>query len=377
MIQSRSPSSIPKRQLELGQPDLELNGIPIGFIPDVGYDGGSPQSMTSINAWLSGRGKSATYGFYDQAAFGKIYKGEKILSIIDDLYNSGAILEAAIMPTGGWGGFTLQDDSQARAVCQVMKKFTDQGIQVRLRFAHEVNWYVTTGEYASGQDQGVSEFIVAFEQVAKACKDIAPSVKMWYSPNAADLTVYEKYLPNMSMVSIIGVDFYPEEPYSATAQYFIDTLKPFHDKYTSDAKGGIKLAVAEAGTHVANATLEDRIAWLKSITSDQVKQQLPNLVSITWYNALRQSDVLQNAIGSDFRILDPSPQSDRALNNTAFLSLFPSISPPVPASPPAPLPSPLSSSANSFGEAKPSVEKLGLLAALTLCFLGVTRFLHA
>lgn len=71
------------------------------------------------------------------------------------------------MPIGGWKGLTYDDDSQAVAICQVMKKFTDQGLEVWLvsdskgtrraqrllipslpllpllpqRFAHEINWY--------------------------------------------------------------------------------------------------------------------------------------------------------------------------------------------------------------------------------------------
>lgn len=47
----------------------------------------------------------------------------------------------AVMPIGGWKGLTYDDDSQAVAICQVMKKFTDKGLEVWLRFAHEVNWY--------------------------------------------------------------------------------------------------------------------------------------------------------------------------------------------------------------------------------------------
>ena len=38
------------------------------------------------------------------------------------------------MPTNGWTGLTASDDSQAKAIAAVMKKFTDEGIEVWLRF---------------------------------------------------------------------------------------------------------------------------------------------------------------------------------------------------------------------------------------------------
>jgi hypothetical protein len=38
------------------------------------------------------------------------------------------------MPTKGWSGLTKDDNSQAKAIATVMKKFTDEGIEVWLRF---------------------------------------------------------------------------------------------------------------------------------------------------------------------------------------------------------------------------------------------------
>lgn len=38
---------------------------------------------------------------------------------------------------GSWNGLTLDDNYQAQAIARVMKKFTSQGVEVWLRFAHE------------------------------------------------------------------------------------------------------------------------------------------------------------------------------------------------------------------------------------------------
>ncbi|KAJ1020621.1 hypothetical protein NDA16_004014 [Ustilago loliicola] len=301
---------------------IRLNGVPIGFIPDVGSDGGNVQTMVAINGLLAGRGQSYAYGFYDQTTYGTIYNGAKLLANAPDIYASGAILEASIMPIGSWGGFTATDNSQAKAVCNVLKRFTDAGVEVRLRFAHEVNYYVTTGEYAPMNDMGVSEFKTAWAQVSAACKATAPAVKMWYCPNAANLQVYERYMPDNfnTTVQMIGVDFYPPTNDLATAANYIQTVKPFHDKYSSSS---VPFVIAEAGTHARDSSIQDRINWLQVLASDQVKSALPNLESITWYNALRKTDVLSTGVGGDFRILDLGNSS---FPNADVLNLFPTVS---------------------------------------------------
>ncbi|SNX84552.1 uncharacterized protein MEPE_03261 [Melanopsichium pennsylvanicum] len=366
---------------------LSLNGLPIGFIPDVGSDGGNVQTMVGINGLLAGHGQSYAYGFYDQTTYGTIYNGAKLLANAADIYASGAILEATIMPVGSWGGYTQTDNSQAVAICRVMKKFTDAGVDVRLRFAHEVNYYVTTGEYAPMNDMGVSEFKTAWAQVSAACQTIAPSVKMWYCPNAANLTVYEQYLPDNfnSTVQMIGVDFYPASNDLATAGNYIQTVKPFHDKYSSSS---VPFVIAEAGTHALDANITDRIAWLKTLTSDQVKTALPNLESVTWYNALRKTDVLSNGVGGDFRILDPNnstfpnqyaedlfPQVNNAQASMSAVSVASAATATATNAASTSLPSSLKTSGNSgaMGSAK-SMSKAGL-AVMALAAISALSYL--
>lgn len=364
---------------------IKLGGLPIGFIPDVGSDGGNVQTMVGINGLLAGRGRSYAYGFYDQTAYGTIYDGSKLLANAPDIYASGAILEASIMPVGSWGGYTLTDNSQATAVCNVMKKFTDAGVEVRLRFAHEVNYYVTTGEYAPGNDMGVSEFKTAWAQVSAACKSIAPAVKMWYCPNAANLTVYETYLPDNfnSTVQMIGVDYYPPSNALATAPNYIQTVKPFHDKYSSSS---VPFVIAEAGTHARDASIQDRIAWLQVLTGEQVTSALPNLESITWYNALRKTDVLSNGVGGDFRILDPNnatfpnqyAEDLFPLNQTAAASASAvSVATAATATSPNAAPTSLPSSLRTSGAKSSSAKRLSLggLAVTALAAISALSYL--
>lgn len=53
---------------------------------------------------------------------------------------------SAVMPTGGWQGLTESDNSQAVAIAKVMAEFTAEGIEVWLRFAHEVGCCITSYE---------------------------------------------------------------------------------------------------------------------------------------------------------------------------------------------------------------------------------------
>lgn len=81
--------------------------------------------------------KFATYGYYAQAHSGTKFDGGQLLAVKDDVVASGAIFEPAVMPVGGFQGLTQDDQSQAVNICNVMKQFTDAGVETRLRFAHE------------------------------------------------------------------------------------------------------------------------------------------------------------------------------------------------------------------------------------------------
>lgn len=122
--------------------------------------------MAEINSAV---GKTAAaYGWYGQAISGTPFDGSQLLAVLADVKASKAVFQPAVMPVKGWKGLTSSDNSQAVAMyafihtcllvlpprdsdaspgiapsflhsAQVMKKFTDQGIPVWLRFAHEMN----------------------------------------------------------------------------------------------------------------------------------------------------------------------------------------------------------------------------------------------
>lgn len=88
-----------------------------------------------------------------------------------------------------------------------------------------------------------SDFKAGWAAVAAACKEIAPEVKMWWTPNVAAASSYQEYEPDdMSTVDLVGIDYYPKS--TSQGNEFVTTMKAFHDKY---AVNGRKFAIGETG----------------------------------------------------------------------------------------------------------------------------------
>lgn len=267
--------------------NLAVDGVALGFLPDDGDAGGSRTTMAQTNAAIGA--KSAAYGWYAQAHSGTLFDGSQLLSVMDDVKACNCVFQPAVMPVGGWKGLTSSDNSQAVAIANVMKKFTDEGIPVWLRFAHEVNYYQSDGTYQGN----AADFKAGWAAVAAACKQIAPEVKMWWTPNVAAASSYDQYTPDdMSTVSLVGIDYYPKSISKGTE--FVTTMKAFHDKFAVD---GRKFAIGETGLGYAGSQ-EDRVSWLKQVMSS--KSQLPNMIAASWFNYEKEYD---------YRIVSPSISS--------------------------------------------------------------------
>jgi hypothetical protein len=284
---------------------LAVKGVCIGMLPDGGSDGGSKNTMAQLNQLVSPtNSRHATFGQYAQAHSGTLFDGGQLMQVMDDLKESGAIFQPAVMPIGGWQGLTADDDSQAQAICNVMKKFTDEGIEVWLRFAHEVNWYQTDGTYQGD----VNDFKAGWSAVANACKSIAPEVKMFFTPNMADIATFKSYYPDdKDSVHIIGIDFYPKDNDNLDG-VFLSAAKEFHDEYCSE--DGPIFAMGETGL-ASGGNAQQKINWLKSMVD--AKSEMPHLHSISWFNYIKTENGMSNI---PFKIADP----DDSETTAAYLS---------------------------------------------------------
>lgn len=121
---------------------LKTNGVAIGWLPSNGNASEgviSPRyTMKDINAKLGA--VSSTYGMYSHLDSDQ-YDGFELFEEFEDVVHSGAVFVPSVMPvlSAGFSGVTPK---VAKQVARVMKKFTDRGVHVWLRFGHEMNWYV-------------------------------------------------------------------------------------------------------------------------------------------------------------------------------------------------------------------------------------------
>jgi len=94
--------------------------------------------MSTIDSTLGG--KASTYGWYSQIT-SSTYDGSQLLEVLSDVVSSGAVFQPAIMP---YIPFSQVTPSVASQVASVLEQFTAKGVEVWLRFGHEMNYYVVS-----------------------------------------------------------------------------------------------------------------------------------------------------------------------------------------------------------------------------------------
>lgn len=106
--------------------------------------------------------------------------------------------------------FTEATPDVVSQVASVLNKFTEQGVEVYLRFAHEMNWYASS--QSNTYHGSASEFVTAWKTVAAAVAE-NPKVSMFWSPNQATFAqslVSDGWWQGPDTVDIVGIDIYPK-----------------------------------------------------------------------------------------------------------------------------------------------------------------------
>lgn len=257
------------------------NGIYWGFAPD---DTSPPTAMSTING---NTGKQAsTYGRYSQIS-SLPYTGDQLLSVMDDVVASGAVFVPAVMPTGVT--FSEIDSTVAQQITSVLEQFTSQGVEVWLRFAHEMNYYVTAG---SGSDGGAeypggtqAEFITAWQTVHAAVANNS-QILMFWCPNDDTTSDVEGWWPGADYVDIVGMDIYPDP--GAT---FADTYGSFYDGFASTYNK--HFCIGETGA-ANGGTVANKEEWVTQLANTNLSAY-PCFQSATWFEFDKGGD--------DFRII--------------------------------------------------------------------------
>ncbi|KAK3695807.1 glycoside hydrolase superfamily [Podospora appendiculata] len=245
------------------------NGIYWGWNPDI-------QNGAMISAINSAAGKNAsTIGLFSQINSPDGYDGHQLLSHLDAVKSSKATLIASIMPNGL--SFDEVTPAIATDVANVIKKFTDEGIEVWLRFAHEMNWYVRAGTYRGNSTQ----FIQAWRNIHAAVKDIEGCLLFWCPNNAKTVDLYAQWWPGADYVDIVGMDQYV----SSSSSTFKTAYGDFYDAYAK--KHNKHMAIPETATKPADVDVKE--AWVYALSNKNVSGY-PCFKSVTWFELDKSYD---------------------------------------------------------------------------------------
>ncbi|KAF7874798.1 hypothetical protein EAF04_001972 [Stromatinia cepivora] len=251
------------------------NGVAFGFLPSDGWQVTSPAyTMAQINSKLGG--KASTYGWYAQVS-SSTFSGSQLLERLDDVVASGAVFQPAVMPSIPFSEVT---SSVASQVASVLEQFTAKGVEVWLRFGHEMNYYVTDGTYHGTAD----EFITAWKNVHAAVSS-NPKIKMYWSPNVDTSSApVAPYWPGASYVDIVGIDCYPTAsplPSSAFSSCYSNFYKTYSAAYN------IPFAIGETGY----AGSSGNAAWVSQLVNQDMCEY-PNYIAASWFEYNKESDFL-------------------------------------------------------------------------------------
>ena len=196
---------------------------------------------------------------------------------MNDLVTSGAVFIPAVMPTGL--KFSQIDAAVAGQVAASMKKFTDKGVEVWLRFAHEMNYYVANEgpKYPGGTPV---EFAAAWKNVHAAVQG-NPKVKMFWSPNSDSSSDLKQWFPGADVVDIVGMDVYPKQADATFASTYGDFYNAFSKPYD------LPFVVGETGAGSSDTSAKE--AWLKQLTNADYSQ-FPNYKSASWFEYNKEQD---------------------------------------------------------------------------------------
>ena len=248
----------------------QKNGIGIGWLP-------SDTPLSTIEAALGS--PACTLGEYAHITQTGTYtdsSGQLLPHISDISTNGGAastIFVASVMPDIP---FTSVTSDVAQGVANVLSQFTSKGIQVWLRYAHEMNYYVTDGSEGAHYTGSVADFQTSWKTMSDAVSS-NPNIKMFWSPNSASASDLKQWYPTSGKVDLVGIDIYPSKQ-----QTFAETYGEFCQAFSS---ADIPFAIGETG---AGPDLKQ--AWLGELVSEGAKQACPNYVGFSWFEYNKEAD---------------------------------------------------------------------------------------
>ena len=221
-------------------------------------------------------GKASTYGWYSQVTstsyVGQSPGGDQLLQVLDDVKSSGAVFQPAVMPTLDMSEF---DSAVASQIVSVLEQFTSQGIEVWLRFGHEMNWY-STEKASPHYDTTAPQFIAAWKLLHAAAASNS-LIKMYWSPNVdSPSEPVAPWWPGAEYVDIVGIDCYPDSSSDLSSSAFSNCYSSFYKTYSL----GYNLPFAIGETAYSGPSGND--AWLAQLVGQDMCDW-ENYIAASWF----------------------------------------------------------------------------------------------
>ena len=245
----------------------QKNGIGIGWLPSDVPLSQIESLLGSTSCWDGQYSQITDNGAYTDAS-------HQLLGHVNDISSGGqTIFVASIQPTIP---FSQVDSVVCQGVASVLAQFTDRGIEVWLRYAHEMNYYTESNSQGGHYTGTAAEFQTSWEAMSAAMKS-NPKIKMFWSPNSASPDSLQQWYPKSGQVDIVGIDIYPKKQ-----QSFGETYGAFCKAFSS---AQIPFVIGETG---AGPDLKE--FWLGQLVSADAKSACPYYLGFSWFEYNKEED---------------------------------------------------------------------------------------
>ncbi|KAH9906316.1 glycoside hydrolase superfamily [Xylariomycetidae sp. FL2044] len=251
------------------------NGIHFGWLPDDASNGAVSMAVLHADTGKPG----CFFGDYSHIS-STSYDGSDITGKTG--ITDGAVMVPSIMPTGvTWDQV---DSTLANKIGTAVKAFTNKGIPVYLRFAHEVNCYGKPGcaspPYPGGTDYAA--FKQAWAKVASVCRSIEHCY-MYFCPNQNGDDDIKNWLPAAEDIDIMGIDHYISA--SASGSTFASQFGSFYTEYVEPY--GKPFLIGE--TACSGCSEDQKNAWVKTLTMSDFGAY-PLYKGVMWFEYNKESN---------------------------------------------------------------------------------------
>jgi len=261
------------------------NGVPVGWLPD-------GVNINDIQNKVKSGTTPCTYGDYAHIVSTSDYGDDGMGNSASTASKSGAVFTISLQP------FIPFDQVDASKVAASMNNILSKGLSVVwLRFAHEMNWYISTNSKNTGDIKyygSTDDFKTLWRNITNAVD--RSKVKMFWSPNGAVppdtiTSIGMDWWPGAEYVDIVGMDNYPQQE-----QTFADAFGEFYDTYSKP--NNLPFALGETGW-LNGGTDDQKRYWLGQVSSADALARCPNYLGFSWFQYDKPSE-------GDFRVVEGS-----------------------------------------------------------------------